>query len=245
MNSNQIAKRTRLTLNKQIAAAPTRAQKWEIALHGGKPPTAIQQLPLQVIGLAEPSPFGAEWQAKAIEQAKKRFAELLFPALMKDDQKPFEELIQAMAHRRKTTVSLNEFVRRKQLQQKMQPAKREAGRRLRLAILNLKPDDLTSMPVALKFLDSRSVEYSDESHVRRVMREMDIHLLKPGDTVYFSFSNINLKTGGPEKWMCLRKLVVGKKGKTTNVGMSRKKYDDLLGIKAHSVSPTRSISPDK
>jgi hypothetical protein len=245
MNSNHIAKQTRLTLNKQIAAAPTRAQKWEIALHGGKPPTAIQQLPFQVIGLATPSPFGADWQTKAIEQAKKRFAELLFPALMKDDPRPFEELIQAMARRRKTTVSLDEFVRRKQLQQKMKPTKKEAGRKLRLAILNLKPDDLTSMPAALKFLDSRNVEYSDESHVRRVMREMDIHLLKPGDTVYFGFSKINLQTGAPEKWMCLRKLIVGKRGEAKNLGMSRKKYDDLLGMKAHSVSPTHATSPDK
>jgi hypothetical protein len=37
----QVLKRSRLTLNKQIAVAPTHAKKWEIALHGGNPPTAI------------------------------------------------------------------------------------------------------------------------------------------------------------------------------------------------------------
>jgi hypothetical protein len=43
MDAKQPEKR-RLTLNKQIASAPTRAKKWEIALHGGNPPTAIEQL---------------------------------------------------------------------------------------------------------------------------------------------------------------------------------------------------------
>jgi hypothetical protein len=127
----------------------------------------------------------------------------------------------------------------------MKPLKKETGRRLRLAILNLDPDDLTSMRAVLKFLDSRDVEYSDESHVRRVMREMGIHLLKPGDTVYFGFSKINLQTGGPEKCVCLRKIIVEKRGEAKNFGISRKKYDDLLGMKAHCVSPPIPISPDK
>lgn len=40
-------KAKRVTLNKQIANAPTHAKKWEVALHGGPPPTAIQRLPLE------------------------------------------------------------------------------------------------------------------------------------------------------------------------------------------------------
>jgi hypothetical protein len=228
-------KQKRLTLNKQIAAAPTRAQKWEIALHGGKPPTAIQSLPSQVVGLNRPSAHGVEWQTKAIAQAKQRFADLLFPALMKDDPAPFEQLLEAMAHRRKTEVSLDEFIRRQQLERKKKPLKKEMGRRLRLALLNLDPDDLASIRSVLSFLDSRQIEYSDESHVRRVMRELDIHLLKPGDTVFFGFSEIDFQTGNPKAWVCLRKIIVGKNGAVTNHGMSRKQYDGLNGRKAHQV----------
>ena len=41
---SEMAKAKRVTLNKQIASAPTLAKKWEVALHGGPPPTAIQRL---------------------------------------------------------------------------------------------------------------------------------------------------------------------------------------------------------
>jgi hypothetical protein len=40
----EMAKAKRITLNKQIASAPTLAKKWEAALHGGPPPTAVQRL---------------------------------------------------------------------------------------------------------------------------------------------------------------------------------------------------------
>ena len=242
MKPKQPPKKTRLTLNKQIADAPTHAKKWELALHGGKPPTAIQSLPMQAFGLQNPSPHGVEWQQKAIEQAKQRFADLLFPALMEDDPQPFEELLAAMAHRRKTTVSLDEFVRRQQQASKLKPSKKELGRRLRLALLNLSPDDLTSMRGVLNFLARFKAEYSDESHVHRVMSELDIHLLKRGDTVYFRFSEIDPATGNPKKWFCPRKIVVGRNGTTTNSGMSRKDYEGLLGWKTHRVQPA---TPDE
>jgi hypothetical protein len=119
--------RKRNTLNKLIASASTLAQKWEIALHGGKPPTPIQRLPFEAVGLATPSAHGPEWQAQAINQLKQTFADLLLPALMKDDPKPFEELIQAMAHRRKTTVSPDEFVRRQEQQRRIKPTKKGNG----------------------------------------------------------------------------------------------------------------------
>ncbi len=240
--SQRSHKRNRLTLNKQIATAPTHAKKWETALHGGNPPTAIQRLPSEAFGLHKPSPHGAEWQAKAIGQAKQRFADLLFPALMNDDPKPFEELLQAMAHRRKTEVSLDEFIRRQMEERKRKPSKKEMGRRLRLALLNLSPDDLTSMRAVLRFLDGFQTEYSDESHVRRVMRELNIHLLKLGDTVYFRFSETDLHTGNPKKWLCPRKIIVGQNGTATNFGISRKEYDELLGWKGHRVQPG---APDK
>jgi len=197
---------------------------------------------MQAFGLQNPSPHGAEWQKKAIEQAKQRFADLLFPALMKDDPQPFEELLAAMAHCRRTTVSLDEFVRHQQQASKMKPSKKEMGRRLRLALLNLSPDDLTSMRGVLSFLARFKTEYSDESHVHRVMRELDIRLLKQGDTVYFRFSEADPATGDPKKWFCPRKIVVGLNGAITNFGMSQKDYEGLLGWKAHRVQPA---TPDK
>src|SRR5207244_1040839 len=142
---DQMEKTKRVTLNKQIAKAPTRARKWEVALHGGPPPTAIQRLPSEAFGLSTPSLHGAEWQSRAIEQLKGKFADLLFPALMRDDARPFEELIAAMAARRKVEVSLEEFVRRQQDLRKVRPSKKEIGRRLRLALLSLNPDDLLNI----------------------------------------------------------------------------------------------------
>ena len=241
-SKRQSGKPTRLTLNKRIASAPTHAGKWEVALHGGSPPTAIQRLVSEAFGLVAPSPHGAEWQAKALAQVKLRFADLLLPALMKDDPRPFEELIQAMAFRRKTEVSGDEFIRRQKQNLTKQPSKKELGRRLRLAILNLQPDDLTSMRTVLRFLDGLQISYSDESHVRRVMRELDVHLLKPGDSVYFGLSEFDLNTGVPKKWQWVRKMLVARNGTVTNRGMSRKEYDDLHGCKAHHVQPA---APDK
>ena len=122
----------------------------------------------------------------------------------------------------------------------MKPSKKEMGRRLRLALLNLSPDDLTSMQGVLNFLARFKAEYSDESHVRRVMSELDIRLLKQGDTVYFGFSESDLATGNPKKWFCPRKIIVGRNGSTTNFGMSRKDYDALLGRKGHRIEPAVS-----
>jgi len=104
----------RVTLNKQIASAPTLAKKWEVALHGGPPPTAIQRLPSEAFGLGAPSPHGEKWRLGTIEQLKQRFVDLLLPVLMRDDARPFEELIEAMAKRRRCEVSFDEFVRRQE-----------------------------------------------------------------------------------------------------------------------------------
>ena len=82
-------------------------------------------------------------------------------------------------------------------------------------------------------------------HVRRVMREMKIHLLKPGDTVYLAFSQIDTATGGPKKIVCPRKFTVNGDRTITNCGMTRKEYDDLLGWKAHNIESAAVIKPDK
>jgi len=68
-------KAKRITLNKQIASAPTFAKKWEVALHGGPPPTAIQRLPSEAFGLSAPSPHGEKWRLGAIEQTEAKVRE--------------------------------------------------------------------------------------------------------------------------------------------------------------------------
>jgi len=239
MRSNEEnPKRNRLTLNKQIAAAPTHAKKWQIALHGGLPPTEIQRLPPEATGLRFTT-HPKEWQAKAKEQLKQRFADQLFPALIKNDPAPFFELLEAMAkERREITYAVNGLVLYGK--RPKPPEKKEAGRRLRLAILNLDPDDLISMKAVADALAKWHVMYSDESHLRRVMRELEVHLLKPGERVYFSFSGFGDQ---PKKW--LRKLIVEKNGTATNHGMTRKEYDALGGLKSHLLLPPLSASPDK
>jgi hypothetical protein len=98
---SQIAKRTRLTLNRQIAAAPTRARKWEIALIGGLPPTKIQALAAQSVHWRFITEKLKDWQIKAKERLKQDFSNLLFPALVNNDPSPFFELLEAMAKLRR------------------------------------------------------------------------------------------------------------------------------------------------
>jgi hypothetical protein len=210
----------RVTLNKQIANAPTLAKKWEVALHGGPPPTAIQRLPSEAFGLDRPSPHGPEWQAKAIEQLKQRFADLLLPSLMRDDPRPFEELIEAMAKRRRTIVSLEEFVRRQELERKKRPSKKEVSRRLRLALINLDPDDLVNIrtvkaalaKVEKAFQEWHGFDFSlapDDSKIYAVMKELNLRFLRPGDAA---------------RWICNGKVVrvmeVQADGKVSEKGLT-------------------------
>lgn len=238
-------KKNRLTLSKQIAAAKTLAQKWEIALVGGTPETAIQGLPREARSIqycSPPEDFPKDWKSKVAAQLKQRFADLLFPALMKDDPAPFEELLEAMAKERRERFFVGGTLCWKT---KPRSIKREIGRTLRLAIINLSPDDLISMKAVETFLVSEKVDYFDESHLRRVMREQGVHLLKAGDTVYFDFSEIDSKTGKPKKWRTLRKLLVGTKGKATNYGTSRKEYERLSGWKRHRIKSAPPVKADK
>jgi hypothetical protein len=184
--------RKRTTLDKMIAAAPTRAEKWEIALNGGKPLTEIQNLPFFVFGLQNPSPHGEEWRLQTIEGWKKKFADLLFPALMKDDPRPFEEILEAMARRRKTSLSLEEFVRRQKEQRKIKPSKKEIGRRLRLALLDLWPDELLNIQTVKAALNKKQATYQqtcdhdinlyyDDSKIYAVMKELNLRFMQPGE----------------------------------------------------------------
>ena len=240
----QKSRRERNTLGKLIANAPTRAAKWAIALNGGLPTTKIEALAAQAVHWRFITEKLQDWQVKIKERLKQDFADLLFPALVKNDPAPFNELLEAMATlRREITFAKDGLVI---YGNRPKPsAKKEAGRKLRLAILSLKPDDRVSMQAVLNFLESRQVEFSDESHVRRIMREMKIHLLKPGDTVYLAFSPIDPTTGGPKRFVCPRKFVVNGDRTIKNFGMSQKHYAALLGCKAHQVVSAAPAKPDK
>jgi hypothetical protein len=189
----------RITLNKQIAGAPTLAKKWEMALHGGLPPTAIQRLPSETYGLGAPSPHGEKWRLGAIEQLKQRFVDLLLPALIRDDPRPFEELIEAMAKRRRCEVSVDEFIRRQEKARKVRPTKKEVGRRLRLALINLGPDDLLNIrtvksalaKVERAFQEWHGFDFSlapDDSKIYAVMKELNLRFLRPGDAARWIYN---------------------------------------------------------
>jgi hypothetical protein len=219
--------RQRLTLSKQIANAPTHAKKWEIALHGGTPPTAIQRLPDEAVGLDTPSAHGPEWQAQAIEQLTQRFTDLLLPALMADDTRPFEELIEAMRTRRKRTVSLEEFIRRQEKQREVKPSKKEIGRRLRLTLLTLAPEDLLNIrtvraaveKVEETFQKWHRFDFSlapDDSKIYVVMKELNLSFLRPGDAARWIYDG-----------KVVRQFWIQQNGKPKESGMTRKQVESL------------------
>jgi hypothetical protein len=188
---NQKEKRKRTTLNKLIAVAPSRADKWNIALLDGKPRTEIQNLPLFVAALKPPCPFGEEWLLQAIKNWKQKFADLFFSALIKNDIQPFEELIRAMADRRRLELTPEKLLRlqkQQKIQPPLKPSKKEIGRRLRLALLSLKPDELLNIQTVTVALQKEEGCYNDDcrlyfddSKIYAAMKELKIRFLRPGD----------------------------------------------------------------
>ena len=205
----------RSTLNKEIAAAATHADKVKLALIGGKAATPIQMLPLSAALLRKTLP-DAEWKKGAIERLKQQFADVLFPALMKDDTSAFEELIEAMAARRRGLDYIIPHRRGKP------GKKKEAGRRLRLALLTLDPEDRQSIQTVLDRLSEDEIEYSDESHVRRVMREIRVGLLVPGQRCHWYIGK-----------KLVRELRMEADGSLTNEGQSRKDLAAVMGKKLY------------
>jgi hypothetical protein len=216
----------RNTLNKQIAAAPTHAKKWQIALSGGKPRTEIQNLRLFVGALQPPCPFGEKWLSEAIKNWKWKFAELFFPALIKNDIQPFEELIQAMADRRKTELKPEKLLRLQKQQKNQLPpntSKKEIGRRLRLALLSLKPDELLNIQTVKAALQKKERRYgdncclfSDDSKIYTVMKELKIRFLQPGDVASWIHNG-----------KVVRELRVQSDGTTKESGMALKEVSLL------------------
>ena len=195
-------KRTRQTLNKHIAAAPTRARKWELALLGGPPPTPIQSLARSAASFRTPSAHGrevAEWEAEAKARLKNVFADLFFPLLVAGNTVPFEELIQEVRDLRKKLVSPEEWVRRETEALKESPSKKEKGRRQRLALLNLQPDDLlniqTVQAAIAKFdIHPDSPLFANDATIYDVMKELHIHFLKPGDAARWLYNGKVVRT---------------------------------------------------
>jgi hypothetical protein len=176
--------RKRKTLNKQIAAAPTLWEKSEIAMRAGKPSLTEIQMLTFVTALQPPCPFGEKWLAQQVKGWKQKFADLLFPALVKNDIQPFEELLLAMKDQRKQHVNLATALRRQKQQgspRKYEPSKKELGRRLRLALMFLDLDDLFNIQTVKAALDKHSNLYSDDSKIYAVMKELKIRFLQPGD----------------------------------------------------------------
>lgn len=220
--------RKRITLNKQIAAAPTLREKSEIAMRGGKPPpTEIQNL-LFATALQPPCPFGEEWLSQQIKAWKQKFADLLFPALVKNDIQPFEELIQAMADQRRQFILSAASLRRQKQEgspRKFKPSKKEIGRRLRLALLFLNPDDLLNIQTVKAALqkeesnfDDGCALFSDDSKIYAVMKELKIRFLKSGDAAVWR------AIGSRE---ILRVLQIQSDGRPKESGMTLKEVSSL------------------
>lgn len=228
--------RKRNTLNKQIAAAPTHAKKWHIALLGGKPRTEIQNLALFVGGLQPPCPFGEEWLSQAIKNWKRKFADLFFPALVKNDIQPFEELIQAMADRRRSELTPEKLLQLQKQQKSrllLKPSKKEIGRRFRLALLSLNPDELLNIQTvkaALQKVEAHYNDYSlffDDSKIYAVMKELKIRFLQPGDAASWIHNGKVVRElriqpdGTPKESGMTLKAVSSLENKTTVTNFSR------------------------
>jgi hypothetical protein len=223
----------RNTLNKQIASATTFAQKWELALIGGTPTTPIQELPRTAAMLRDLTLRPPMSKAEAIERLKAQFANLLFPALMEDKSGPLEELIEAMAQRRRNPNLLAFHLAKP-------GEKKEAGRKLRLALLTTEPEDRVSLAAVCKYLDRTQVDYPDQSHVWKIMQEVSKPLLKSGDRVQW-FANLKwskkkevgmtrLIQGENGLWqigMLIRELLVTQGGKLVNRGMTREQLSKV------------------
>jgi hypothetical protein len=124
----------RKTLPQQIASCKTTEQKWGASLWGGPPPTAIEQFAFDAYTLAQPTAHGPQWHKEARDRMKARFSDLFFPALMKDEREPFQELVEAMSAAHGYRGQLVQFVKERNTGG---TSKKEAGRLLRNALLSM------------------------------------------------------------------------------------------------------------
>ena len=178
----------RQTLNKQIAAAPTHAQKWHTTLTGGKTPSPIERLVSDAAGWHNDTPQSpedearllaaldahlgvkgqwhqtdAEWRASQKAKLKTRFAEMFLPALIAGDTAPFEALIRAIrayrAEQRTLAPTLGELCRR----QKVEPNKKEKGRIQRYALLHVWLGMKPGTPLNMQTLKAAIAKYPHPS----------------------------------------------------------------------------------
>ncbi|MCU0785666.1 MAG: hypothetical protein MUF81_16800 [Verrucomicrobia bacterium] len=218
-------------MNKQIAAASTVAQKWQVAIAGGVAPTPIQQLPFNAFALKTPVPNDPEWQqweAEVKERLKQEFAQLLFPALIKNDPLPFQELIEAMGDCNRCRGSLIHYTRMNKKTKKLPSKKQEKGRFLAQVLTSLEPEDFQSWKTLMEALDKVGADYYDQSHLCKAMKRIagtatgwPYRLLKPGDAFRW-------KIRGPNgQWKIVRELLVKSDGTLLSRGLSREKCESI------------------
>ena len=158
-------------------------------MRGGLPPSKIKILAEHSVYLGSYAENLTAGQLKSKELLKRDFADLLFPALVKNDPAPFNELLEAMAKlRREITFAKNGVIVRGKMPKT--PPKKEVGRRFRDALFNLLPDDLINIQTvktALQkagdcFVDNDGEPFfADDSKIYHTMAEVNISFLKPGD----------------------------------------------------------------
>jgi hypothetical protein len=231
-------KRTRNTLNRLIAGAPTHEEKWQNALIGGLPPTKIQALVTHTVFLGSHTEKLTDEQSQAKERLKRDFADLLFPALVKNDPAPFNELVEAMAVLRREITFAKDgvivFGKRPKT-----PPKKEKGRRFRLALLSLDPDDLLNIQTVKAALAKEYAHYpdgnsfySDDSAIYAAMEELNLRFLQPGDCARWT-------AGGK----VVRTLKILPDGTAKESGMTLAAIQALPGKNCETIF-SNQISPD-
>lgn len=149
-----------------------------MALTGHDPFTAMEKLANESLTLRAKSSHGQEWQLEAEDRLKQRFSDELFPALLRGDIAPFQELIDAMEGVEKygfggvkwQTPSIAHLLKVLAGSNCEKLTKEEKGRVLRWAVLTIGPNQPQKM--VQDFLDKYYIPYADESHIAKVIREL-------------------------------------------------------------------------
>jgi hypothetical protein len=220
----------RKTLGKPIAAARTFADKWQVIMDGGAPITELEKIVFEAVHFRTPSAHGIKWQTEAEARLKARFAEALFPALVRGDKKPFKQLLELMGPAtRHGGNTIDYLLERNGV---VTPTKK-LRRHLKKALINIPTDDRISLKAACDFLKMYDIEPRDESDVWHTLQELGLPLLRPGDRAQWY-----------SKGKLVRELRVGENGKLTNIGMTRAQIEAHAGCLLYrELSPTRERSP--
>ena len=170
----------RNTLNKQIASAPTFADKWQVLANGGRPATDLEMNVFWVTHFRLHSGPGHKLPADVAGGIKAQFADALFPALVSGDKKPFKQLMEIMDAANQTQGNLYSYLLRKN---KLDTPTKQDRLKLKWALANVEVEDRVSIKAACDYLNKLEVKYRDASDVWHTLRQVGRPLLKPGDRV--------------------------------------------------------------